>query len=88
MPLTGTGRGIRSRPVQEREPHIMSIRLIAKDLYRLTREVEALEHAVEEAPEGTRRELEERLHRVRAERDRMRAVLEGSKEEPAYRRPR
>jgi hypothetical protein len=65
----------------------MSIRLIAKDLYRLEKEVEQLEKALRESPLVTRTGLEERLRKVRAERNRMRGILEGSKEQPPYRKP-
>jgi hypothetical protein len=65
----------------------MSIRLIAKDLYRLEKDVEQLEEALEQSPADKRPELEEKLRKTRAERDRVRAMLEGSKEDPPYRRP-
>ena len=66
----------------------MSIRMIAKDLYRLRQEVERLEKELREAPSEKRAELEDRLRKVRAERDRMRGILEGSKDPPPYRLPR
>ncbi len=66
----------------------MSIRLIAKDLYRLRQEVERLEEQVKSAPFEKREELEDQLRKVRAERNRMLGVLEGAKEPPAYRMPR
>ncbi len=65
----------------------MSIRLIAKDLYRLEKDVEQLEEALEQSPAEERPGLEEKLRKARAERDRLRAMLEGSKEEPPYRKP-
>jgi hypothetical protein len=65
----------------------MSIRLIAKDLYRLEKDVEQLEKALQRSPAERRPELEVKLWKARAERDRMRRILEGSKEEPPYRRP-
>ena len=55
----------------------MSIRLIAKDLYRLQQEVEELEKLVETAPQKKREELEDRLRKMKAERDRMRRILDG-----------
>jgi hypothetical protein len=61
----------------------MVIRLIAKELYRLYREVERLEAAVAEAPPDHRPKLQEQLRRVRAERDRLRRVLDGSKDNAA-----
>jgi len=66
----------------------MSIRLIARDLYRLKREVESLEKEAENAPASMRAALEERLRRARAEYRRMRQVLDGAKEPPLTRRPR
>ena len=64
----------------------MSIRLIAKDLYRLQREVEEAEKELDHASEAERQELEDRLRRVKSERDRMRKILEGAKEQPPHRR--
>ncbi|MBW2358811.1 MAG: hypothetical protein JRF21_09005 [Deltaproteobacteria bacterium] len=61
----------------------MSIRLIAKDLYRLRQEVERLEEQVKSAPFEKREELEDQLRKVRMQR-----VLDGAKEPPAYRMPR
>ena len=58
----------------------MSIQLIAKELYRLLREVNELENAVA-AADGRRKEaLSERLRKLRAEYRRMRAVLDGQKD--------
>lgn len=64
----------------------MSIRLLAKDLYRLQQQVEKLEKELENAPFGPHEHLQERLRSVRAERDRLRRVLDGQKDAPA--RPR
>lgn len=61
--------------------------MIAKDLYRLEKEAEKLEAALKQAPAEDRPKLQENLRKVRAERDRVRAMLEGSKEEPPYRKP-
>ncbi|UCG05084.1 MAG: hypothetical protein JSV83_14285 [Desulfobacterales bacterium] len=55
----------------------MSIRLIAKDLYRLQQEVEKLEKQIESAGTETREELRNRLRKVTAERNRMRRILDG-----------
>ncbi len=60
----------------------MSIRMIARDLYRLHQEVERLEQAIESAPPERRGGLVDQLRKVRAERDRMRRVLEGCKDAP------
>ena len=64
----------------------MSIRLLAKDLYRLQQQVEQLEKEIEDAPLGQHGQLQERLRSVRAERDHLRRVLDGQKDAPA--RPR
>ena len=66
----------------------MPIRLIARDLYRLQQEVEKLEDQLKYTPSGEKRELEDQLRKLKAERDRMRRILEGSKEPPSYRKPR
>ena len=66
----------------------MSIRLIAKELYRLQQEVEALEGALGAVPAAERPVLEDRLRKTRAEQQRIRAMLEGAKEPPPYRRAR
>ena len=65
----------------------MSIRLIAKDLYRLEKEVEHLEKALMEATREKRSTLEAELRKTTAERNRLRRILEGSKEDPPCRRP-
>jgi hypothetical protein len=64
----------------------MTIALIARDLYRLIRQVEALERQLPQTPPLERPALEERLRVLRAERDQMRRILEGSKQEPLERR--
>ncbi len=63
----------------------MSIRLIAKELYQLQKEVERLEREIESAPSERRAALTEALRKVRAEKERMRRILEGSKETPPAR---
>jgi hypothetical protein len=60
----------------------MSIRLLAQDLYRLQREVEKLEHELESAPWDQRVTIEARLRNARAERNRLRAALDGQKDFP------
>lgn len=64
------------------------IRLIARDLYRLQKKLEALENALRSAPHAKREAIEEDLRKCRAERNRMRQILEGSKQDPPARRPR
>ncbi len=66
----------------------MSIRIIAKDLYRLQKEAERLEQELSSCPSDKREELEKRLAEVRVERDKLRNALEGAKEQPPYRKPR
>jgi hypothetical protein len=61
--------------------------MIAKDLYRLHREVEALEDALDAAPFDERDEIREKLRKVKAERDKMRKILDGAKDPPPYRKP-
>lgn len=60
----------------------MSIRLIAKDLYRLIREVSELEKQIDDAPLERQEALTDELRKVKAERDHLRRVLDGSKESP------
>jgi hypothetical protein len=55
----------------------VSLKLLARDLYRCQREVERLECALESAPPETKRTIEEALRRARAERNQMRRVLDG-----------
>jgi hypothetical protein len=63
----------------------MSIRLIAKDLYRLHREVEKLETELASAPADQHEKLEAKLRKARVERDRLRGILDGQKDSPARR---
>jgi hypothetical protein len=64
----------------------MSIRFVALELYRLRREVESLEREIETVPVAREQELLQKLRKLRAERDKMKNILEGKKERPAYRR--
>ncbi|MDL1974358.1 MAG: hypothetical protein LWX55_06180 [Deltaproteobacteria bacterium] len=64
----------------------MSIRFVALELYRLRREVESLEREIETVPVAMEQELLQKLRKLKAERDRMKNILEGKKERPAYRR--
>jgi hypothetical protein len=66
----------------------MSVRMIARDLYRLKREVDRLETQLKVCPPATREELEDQLRKARAERDRVKRMLDGAKEEPPYRKAR
>ena len=58
----------------------MSIRLIARDLYRLIRKVSDLEKQIDDALMERQEELTDELRKAKAERDHLRQVLDGSKE--------
>ena len=62
----------------------MSIQWIARELYRLIREVEALGKKIESSSYEDREELKDRLRRLKAERDRMRRMVDGGKDAPSY----
>jgi len=62
--------------------------MIARDLYRLQQEVDRLEGRIKACPPEMREELEEELRKAKAERDRIKRMLEGTKEEPLYRKAR
>jgi hypothetical protein len=62
--------------------------MIAKEFYMLQQEVESLEKDLHSASQERKGELEEQLRRARAERDRMRRMLEGNKEPSPYRKPK
>lgn len=66
----------------------MSIRMVAKELYRLEREVESLEKHMETASPQERVEKEAHLRQMRAERNRLRSILEAKKEPPPCRQPK
>jgi hypothetical protein len=57
----------------------MTIRMIAEELYRLIQEVEELEEALRNAALDERAAIEERLRKARAERNRLRGILEAKK---------
>ena len=63
------------------------IRMIARDLYILRRKVEELEKLLGSAPEEEKADIEDRLRKLRAERNRMQKVLDGNKEPPSCRKP-
>ena len=54
--------------------------MIAKDLYQLIRDVEQLETQIRNTPYENQSDMEDRLRKLRAERNRMRKVLEGCKD--------
>jgi predicted nuclease with TOPRIM domain len=55
----------------------MSIKLLARDLYRLQKEVERLEERLAATPMEERSRIEETLRKVRAEKERVRGALDG-----------
>ena len=55
----------------------MSLRLLAQELYRLLREIQTLENALETASVARRMELEETLRAKRAEKIRLQRLLDG-----------
>jgi hypothetical protein len=61
---------------------VMTIRGLARDYYRALKAVETLEKERLESPAGSpgRAQLELELRRARAERDRLKAMLDGAKE--------
>lgn len=61
----------------------MSIRLLARDLYRLQQEVDRLEKALVDAPMDRHERLLARLSAARADRDRLRRMLDGQKDAPS-----
>ena len=65
----------------------MSIRMIAKDIYRLRQEVETLEDRLKNTSSEKQDEVKDLLRKRRAELIRMQRMLEGAKELPSYRKP-
>jgi hypothetical protein len=57
----------------------MSIQLLARELYQIIREVETMERRIEDAPYEKQGPLREQLRKLRAERDRVRRMIEGRK---------
>ena len=66
----------------------MSIRMIAKELYLLQQEVDKIEKQIQESPKSKRPELEEMLRKTKAERNRMKNILEGQKSNAAAQKRR
>ena len=62
----------------------MSIQMIAKELYRLQQAVEKIERQLGNAPVEKEAKLKDQLRKIKAQRDRMRNVLEGLKESPTH----
>ena len=62
----------------------MSIQMIAKELYLLQQAVEKIEKQLENALVEKEANLKDQLRKIKAERDRMRNILEGHKETPTH----
>jgi mRNA-degrading endonuclease RelE of RelBE toxin-antitoxin system len=54
--------------------------MIAQELYRTIRMVESVEKELETVPFEKQEAIKDKLRKLKAERDRMRAVLDGKKE--------
>lgn len=65
----------------------MSVRQIARELYRLKLELERLERELNGGSGEDRLEIAERLRRKKAELKRVQDILEGAKEPPVCRKP-
>jgi hypothetical protein len=59
---------------------VMPIRMIAQELYRLLQEVEKVEKQLKNAPFEKHEKIKDQLRKLKAERNRVRAILEGKKE--------
>ena len=57
----------------------MPIRMIAKELYEAIKVVEEIEKQIENAPFEKQQALKDQLRRAKAERNRIRNILEGKK---------
>ncbi len=55
----------------------MSIQMLAQELYRLLKEVEKIEKQLESAPPEKKEEIKDKLRKLSAERNRIRAALDG-----------
>lgn len=58
----------------------MPIRMIAKELYEAIKAVEKIEKQIAKAPFEKQQALKDQLRRAKAERNRIRNILEGKKE--------
>jgi SMC interacting uncharacterized protein involved in chromosome segregation len=63
----------------------MTIRMIAKELYALQQQLDRLEKQIKSETADKQEALKERLRQIRADRDRMRKVLDGKKEPCSFR---
>jgi ElaB/YqjD/DUF883 family membrane-anchored ribosome-binding protein len=55
----------------------MSIQMLAQELYRLLQEVEKIENQFKNAPPEKQEEIKDKLRKIKAERNRIRAALDG-----------
>jgi ElaB/YqjD/DUF883 family membrane-anchored ribosome-binding protein len=55
----------------------MSIQMLAQELYRLLQEVEKIEKQFKNAPPEKQEEIKDKLRKIKAERNRIRAALDG-----------
>lgn len=62
----------------------MSIRMIAKELYRLQQDLDHLENLEKSASPEQREGLKDRIRRMKSERDLIRRALEGKKGSPTH----
>jgi len=62
--------------------------MIAKELYLLQQEVDKIEKQIQESPKSKCPELEEMLRKAKAERNRMKNILEGQKSNAATQKRR
>jgi uncharacterized protein (DUF3084 family) len=62
---------------KELREKVMSIRMLAQELYRLLQEVEVIEKQLENAPPKKKEEIKDKLRKIRAERNRIRTALDG-----------
>ena len=58
----------------------MPIRMIAKELYEAIKAVEKIEKQIAKAPMEKHEDLKDQLRKAKAERNRIRNILEGKKE--------
>jgi len=58
----------------------MPIKMIARELYILLREVEKIKKELKNAPIEKHFEIKDKLRKIKAERNRMRAILDGKKD--------
>ena len=65
----------------------MPIRMIARELYRLQREVEAIEKELQTAPPQDQDSIRDKMRKKRAEWQQVRNILDGEKAQAMNRSP-